>query len=92
MANGLGSPEDPRAVAVFSETSTRRDVVRRMHPLLSILEGQAVARQPEQMGCKEAFLYPVQVCARRRDLQSRRSTGMLHLHSGQVLARESAAL
>jgi hypothetical protein len=34
MANGLGSHEDdPRAVAVFSETSTQEDVVRRTRTL-----------------------------------------------------------
>jgi hypothetical protein len=33
MANGLGSREDPQAVAVFSETSTRQDVVCRTPPL-----------------------------------------------------------
>jgi hypothetical protein len=31
MVNGLGSHEDPRTVAVFSETPTRQDVVRRTH-------------------------------------------------------------
>jgi hypothetical protein len=34
MANGLGSHEDPRAVVVFSETSTRQDVVCRTHTFL----------------------------------------------------------
>jgi hypothetical protein len=31
IVNGLGSHEDPRAVAVFTETSTQQDVVRRTH-------------------------------------------------------------
>jgi hypothetical protein len=38
MANGLGSHEDsPRAVAVFSETSTREDVVRRTHTNICVV-------------------------------------------------------